>query len=64
MTRGEGVESLEPTDDEEGFLLPVIRGTEGEKREQGGGESCYTRHWYRLVLKQIVQYCFIVVCIS
>ena len=34
VTRGEGMESLEPTDDEEGFLLPVVRG-----RERGEGEK-------------------------
>ena len=45
MTRGEGMESLEPTDDEEGFLLPVIRG-------RGGGEG--TR-WEELLDKALVQ---------
>ena len=40
VTRGEGTESLEPTDDEEGFFLPVVRGREkGEGRRREVGES-------------------------
>lgn len=36
VTRGEGTESLEPTDDEEGFLLPVVRGREKGEEEKVG----------------------------
>ena len=49
MTRGEGMESLEPSDDEEGFLLPVIRGRRG-----GGGGEEGTR-WEELLDKALVQ---------
>lgn len=46
MTRGEGTESLEPTDDEEGVLLPVIKGREGGKKR--------IRRWGELLDKALV----------
>ena len=46
MTRGEGMESLEPTDDEEGVLLPVIKGREGGKER--------IRRWGELLDKALV----------
>lgn len=42
------MESLEPTDDEEGVLLPVIKG-----RERGGGKK-RIRRWGELLDKALV----------